>query len=106
MTRPWPCPGMALPWGLIVIVLGFAYGALRPGRQRKGTLFLTGLLIGVLVAVALLVLGFLTHVPVLEIAGVVGAVGIVVTAVVLSLLFVLGVWLGDLVTGAGRHLRA
>lgn len=97
---------MALPWGLIVIALGFAYGALLPGRQRKSTLFLGGLLVGVLLAILLLVLSFLTHVPVLEIAGVVGAVGLVVTAAVLSLLFIIGVWLGDLVTGAGRHLRA
>jgi hypothetical protein len=97
---------MNVPWGLIVIVLGFAYGALMPGKQRKSTLFASGLLIGVLLAIVLLVLGFLTKVPVLEIAGVVGAVGMVITAAVLSLLFVLGVWLGDLVTGAGRHLRA
>lgn len=97
---------MNIPWGLIVIVLGFAYGALKPGRQRKGALFASGLLIGVLLAVGLLLLGSLANVPVLEIAGLVGAVGLVVTAVVLSLLFILGVWLGDLVTGAGRHLRA
>lgn len=97
---------MNIPWGLVVIALGFAYGALRPGRQRKGTLMLSGLLVGVLLAIALLALSSLTNVPVLQIAGLVGAVGLVLTAVVLSLLFVLGVWLGDLVTGAGRHLRA
>jgi hypothetical protein len=97
---------MNIPWGLIVVFLGFAYGALVPGKQNKGTLFLGGLLVGVLLAVALIALGFLTHVPILEIAGVVGGVGMVITAAVLSLLFVVGVWLGDLVTGAGRHLRA
>jgi hypothetical protein len=97
---------MAIPWGLVVVIVGFAYGALKPGRQNKGRLLLQGLMIGVILAVVLLLLGFLTRVPVLEIAGVVGAVGIVVTAIVLSLLFVLGVWLGDLVTGGARRRTA
>jgi hypothetical protein len=94
---------MALPWGLIVIVAGFAYGALKPGRQRKGSLFLSGLLIGLLLAVVLLVLGFATHVPVLEIAGMAAALAVVITVVVLTLAFILGVWLGDLVTGSLRR---
>ncbi|MEA3204394.1 MAG: hypothetical protein QOI63_2076 [Thermoplasmata archaeon] len=97
---------MAVPWGLVVVILGFAYGALKPGRQDKGRLMMQGLLIGVILAAILLVLSFLTKVPVLEIAGVVGAVGLVITAVVLSLLFVLGVWLGDLVTGGARRRPA
>jgi ABC-type multidrug transport system permease subunit len=97
---------MAIPWGLVVLVLGFAYGALKPGRQDKGRLFREGVLIGAVVAAILLLLGFLTHVPVLEIAGVVGAIGVLVTAVVLSLLFVIGVWLGDLVTGGARRRPA
>lgn len=95
---------MDIPWGLIVVVLGFAYGALKPGRQRKGALFLRGLMIGIVLAAILLLLGSLTKVPVLQIAGVAGAVGLVLTALVLSLLFVLGVWLGDLVTGARRRV--
>lgn len=94
---------MGFPWGVLVIVLGFAYGALKPGKQRKSSLFLTGLLVGILLAIVLLLLGFATHVPVLEIAGVIGAVGVVATAVVLTLLFILGVWLGDLVTGSLRR---
>ncbi|HEX2066486.1 MAG TPA: hypothetical protein VHI93_06710 [Candidatus Thermoplasmatota archaeon] len=94
---------MNVPWGLIVIVIGFAYGAMKAGRQDKSRLFLRGLLIGVVVAVVLVLLSALTKVPVLQIAGVAGAVGIVVTAIVLSLLFILGVWLGDLVTGARRR---
>lgn len=96
---------MDIPWGLVVIVIGFAYGALKAGRQDKSRLFLRGLLIGIVIAVVLVLLSSLTKVPVLQIAGVAGAVGIVITALVLSLLFVLGVWLGDLVTGGGRRRR-
>jgi hypothetical protein len=98
---------MAVPWGLAVVVLGFAYGALKPGRQGKGRLLLQGLLIGLLLAAILVVLDLFLQVPVLlKVAGIAVALLIVVSAVVFTLLFVLGVWLGDLVTGAGRHLRA
>ena len=29
-----------------------------------------------------------------------GALGIIITAIILSLLFILGVWIGDLITGS------
>jgi heme A synthase len=97
---------MAIPWGLIVIVLGFAYGALKPGRQPKGKLLLQGLLLGVVLAILIGALSFLTHQPVFEIAGIAVGLAIVIAAFVLSLLFVLGVWLGDLVTPSSRRRAA
>ena len=95
---------MAIPWGLIVVVLGFAYGALKPGRQPKGKLLMQGFLIGLLLAAVLVVLDLFLAIPIiLKIAGVALAILIVITAVVFSLLFILGVWLGDLVTPSGRR---
>jgi hypothetical protein len=93
---------MAIPWGLLTVVVGFAYGALKAGKQDKGRLFRDGLIIGVVLALVLAVIGALTGIPLLAVAGAVGAVGILITAILLSLLFILGVWLGDLVTGAKR----
>ena len=90
---------MAVPWGLLTLAIGILYGALKRGRQDKSSLFMQGLVIGIVLAIVLVVIGVLTGVPAL---GFGGAVGIIVGAIVLSLLFVLGVWLGDLVTGAKK----
>ncbi|HUR61321.1 MAG TPA: hypothetical protein VM286_03025 [Candidatus Thermoplasmatota archaeon] len=95
---------MAVPWLLITIVLGFAYGALKPGRQPKARLFWQGILIGLLLSAVLVVLDIFLHVPIiLKLAGIALIVGIMVTAFVFSLFFVIGVFLGDLVTGSLRR---
>jgi hypothetical protein len=91
---------MAIPWGLVTFVIGILYGALKRGRQDKSDLFKQGLVIGIVLALVLVVIGALTGAPAL---GIGGALGIIVAAVVLSLLFILGVWIGDLVTGAKRQ---
>jgi hypothetical protein len=91
---------MAVPWGLLTFVIGILYGAFKRGRQDKGALFREGLVIGIVLAIVLVVIGLLTNAPALGIAG---AFGILVAAVVLSLLFILGVWIGDLITGARRQ---
>lgn len=91
---------MAIPWGLVVFVIGILYGALKRGRQDKSALLLQGLVIGIVLAIVLVIIGVATGAPALGFAG---ALGIIVTAVILSLLFVLGVWIGDLLTGARRH---
>ena len=92
---------MAVPWGLLTFVIGLLYGALKRGRQDKSALFMQGLVIGIVLAIVLIVIGVLTNAPAL---GFGGALGIIVAAVVLSLLFVLGVWIGDLITGARRQV--
>lgn len=81
-------------------MIGILYGALKAGRQDKSQLFKQGLVIGIVLALVLVLIGFLTGAPAL---GFGGALGIVVAAIVLSLLFVVGVWIGDLVTGSRRH---
>jgi peptidoglycan/LPS O-acetylase OafA/YrhL len=91
---------MAVPWGIVTFVIGILYGALKRGRQDKSQLFKQGLVIGIVLALVLVVIGALTGAPAL---GFGGALGIIIAAVVLSLLFILGVWIGDLVTGARRQ---
>lgn len=91
---------MAVPWGLLTFVIGLLYGALARGRQDKSALFKQGLVIGLVLALVLIVVGVLLGAPAL---GFGGAFGILVTAIVLSLLFILGVWIGDLVTGARKQ---
>jgi hypothetical protein len=91
---------MAIPWGILTFVIGIVYGAIKAGKQDKSALFVQGLIIGVILAIVLIVIGIVTNSPAL---GVAGALGMIIAAVVLSLLFVLGVWIGDLITGSRRR---
>jgi Mg/Co/Ni transporter MgtE len=91
---------MDVPWGLVAFLVGLAYGALKTGRQDKSQLLKTGLIIGLVVGIVLAVIGILTNAPAL---GFGGFLWTVFTALILTLLFVLGVWVGDLLTGARRR---
>lgn len=92
---------MAVPWGLITFLLGTAYGWLRPGREAKGPLLRAGLLAGVVVAFALLAAGLAVGSSPLGTG--LGALDVVVAFLVLSLLFVVGVWIGDVLEAAPRR---
>lgn len=91
---------MAIPWGLVSFIAGLLYGWLAAGKQDKSRLFKKGLVIGLVLAIVLAVLGWLTNAPAL---GVGGAIAVIWTAFVLALLFILGVWLGDLIEGRRRR---
>ena len=92
-----------VPWGLIVFVIGLLYGWLSPGRQNKSALFRTGVYIGVLVAVVFGIIGLLLNANPLGVGA--GILGFIIAVVILSLLFILGVWLGDLIEGASGRSR-
>lgn len=83
-----------VPWGLVVFVIGLAYGFMSPGRQDKSQLFKKGLLWGLVIAVVVALLGWLFNANPLGLADV-GFFGILIAAVVLTIVFVLGVWIGD-----------
>ena len=83
----------------MALVVGFLFGALKPGRQDKSSLFKQGFMIGLVVAIVLAVIGFFTNAPAL---GIGGFVGVIVAAIVMTLLFIVGVWLGDLLTARRR----
>lgn len=94
-------------WGLLVFLIGIAYGWMSPGKQDKSTLFKKGLLYGLVVAIVVSLLGFFFNSNPLGL-GDNGFVGILISAVVLTLAFILGVWIGDMIEGrrhAGPGLR-
>ena len=93
---------MAVPWGLVTFFVGMIYGWLAPGRQSKSRLFINGLVIGLILALVFGLLGYLTEAPPI---GIPGMLGIVVSVLVLTLLFVLGTWIGDLIEGATQRDR-
>jgi uncharacterized membrane protein YadS len=90
-------------WGLLAIVLGIAYGWLSPGRSDKRRLLMNGLWVGLVVALVVAVLGGLLRADPLFFG--VGAVGLFLSVIVLTLLFVLGVWIGDLIEGGRSRTR-
>lgn len=90
---------MAIPWGLVIFVVGLLYGYLAKGKQDKSDILKRGLIIGLILGLVLAVLGLLVGSPAL---GVGGGLAVVWSFLILSLLFILGVWLGDLLEGATR----
>lgn len=97
---------MALPWLGLTVILGFLYGALKRGKQAKGPLIKQGIMIGLVVALILLVLDWLTQSEPLGLrTGLLVVVNFMLAGLVYAVLFVLGVWLGDLVTGAKARAR-
>lgn len=88
---------MAVPWGLVVVVIGVVYGYAKPGKQSKWDIFKTGLLIGIVLGLVFGVLGWFTGLASLG-AGLVGDGfwGTLVSVVWLTILFIVGVFVGDL----------
>lgn len=91
-----------IPWGLVSFFVGMLYGWLAPGRPSKARLFVNGLVIGFVLALVFGLLGYLAEAPPI---GLEGMLGIVLSVLVLTLLFILGAWLGDLIEGAMQRGR-
>jgi ethanolamine transporter EutH len=90
--------GMAFPWGLIVFLIGIAYGWLSPGRQDKSYIFKQGLLWGLVVAIVVAILGYFFGLNPLGL-GDVSFLNLLISFIVLTLVFMVGVWLGDMIEG-------
>lgn len=87
-------------WGWLALIVGIAYGYFSPGRQDKMDLFKKGLLYGAIIAVILAVVGLLFRQDVLGMGT--GLVANIIAAIIITLLFIGGVWLGDWI----EHRRA
>lgn len=95
---------MAVPWGLVVLLIGVAYGWLSPGKQDKSHIFKTGIIWGLVIAVVVALLGLLFKANPLGL-GDVGFLSLFISFVVMTILFIVGVWIGDLLEGRGRTTR-
>lgn len=92
---------MALPWGLLILLLGFAYGWLSPGKEDKSRLFKRAALWGIILAIVLAIVGYFLGMNPLGLANN-SVVYNIIAAVVLSFVFIVGVWLGDMLPGGKR----
>lgn len=87
----------AVPWELLVLVIGIVYGYAKPGKQSKWQIFKTGLLIGIVLALLFAILGAFGDLRGLSADALgTGVVSIVVGVVILTIIFIVGVWIGDI----------
>jgi len=88
-------------WGVLALLIGFLYGWLKPGHQDKSQILVRGLIFGLIVGLVLAVLGYAIHSNPVYVGS--GILGIVLGVVIITLLFVVGVWVGDLVEGRPKR---
>ncbi len=89
------------PWGIAVFLLGIVYALVSRQRLRKIRLMKHGLLLGIVIAAALALIGYFTDSPAL---GVGGVLAVVWSTLVMTVIFLLGAWLGK-VLGPKRKKR-
>lgn len=89
-------------WGLLAILVGFLYGWLKPGTQDKSRLLVHGLMFGLIIGLVLAFLGFAIGSNPIYFGS--GVLGLVLGVIIITVLFILGVWLGDLVEGRPQRV--
>jgi hypothetical protein len=80
-------------WGLLALVIGLLYGWLKPGHQEQ--IMVRGIVIGLVVGIVLALLGVAVGSNPVYVGS--GFLGVFLGIVIITLLFVLGVWLGDMI---------
>ena len=86
----------------LTFVLGIIYGYVSPGRENRSALLWKGLIIGIVLAIILVVLGFFVGGAIMTLSG----VAIFVEVVILTVLFIIGTWIGDWLEGRSRSTAA
>jgi hypothetical protein len=92
---------MELPWGLLIFLIGIVWGLVAPGRQRKARLIANGLLIGVILGLVFSLLGYTMDKNPMGVGTTWWT--FIVAFFVLTIIFTLGVWIGDIIEGAARR---
>ena len=80
---------------LLALIIGVTFGYIRRGKEDQLVLIKQGLVIGVIIGFILGILSIFTPSGMSIHAGIEGAVGITVRAIILALIFVIGVMIGD-----------
>lgn len=88
-------------WGILIpLLVGIAVGYFSPGRQDKSTLFKRGIIWALVIAAVIVVIGWVTNTDPMTMTGLgTGYVSLVISFVVALLIFLVGVWLGDMIEG-------
>ncbi|MCA1813548.1 MAG: hypothetical protein LC624_06310 [Halobacteriales archaeon] len=81
--------------GWLALLIGIVYGYVTPGRQDKMQLFKMAIVYGIVIAVVLALIGYFLNTDALGLGLGATVVGIIVSVIVISIIFVLGAWIGD-----------
>jgi hypothetical protein len=88
---------------LLVLIIGIAYGFLHRGREDKWGLLKMGGVIGIVLGIIFALVSFFFMPGFLGIgAGLIGGIGIFIAIVLLAIIFVVGVYIGDVIEGIVR----
>ncbi len=79
---------------IFAFLIGLVYAFVRPGKEDRSRLLRNGVIIGVILALILVGLGVLTGGAVLLIGTVVG-IYLLIEIVILTILFIVGTYIGD-----------
>ncbi|MCA1812796.1 MAG: hypothetical protein LC624_02460 [Halobacteriales archaeon] len=85
-------------WGWIALLVGIAYGYVKPGRQDKAGILKTGVLVGIVLAIVFALIGVGVNINPLG-YGATDAVGTFVAWVIMTIVFIVGVYVGDWLEG-------
>jgi cation transport ATPase len=88
---------------ILSFILGIIYGYASPGKENRGMLLRNGLLIGIGLGIIFVVVGLLVS-PSLLVLGAVtySAAVLFIEVVILTVLFIIGTWIGDWFEGRSR----
>jgi len=79
---------------ILTIVIGAAYGYLKPGREDRKALLKKGVIIGLILAFVFVGLGILAGREYLLLGGMAGAL-VFLEVLILAALFIVGTFIGD-----------
>jgi hypothetical protein len=82
----------------LTFVLGIIYGYVSPGKENRSALLQKGLMIGIVLAVIFVILGLFVGGAIMVLSG----VAIFVEVVILTVLFIIGTWIGDWLEGRSK----
>jgi Na+-driven multidrug efflux pump len=92
---------------ILTFILGIIYGYTGPGKENLGVLLRNGLLIGLGLGIIFVVVGLLVSPSLLVLgAWTVTATMEFLEVVILTVLFIIGTWIGDWLEGRSRSREA
>lgn len=79
---------------ILTIVIGIAYGYIKPGKEDRFGIFKKGIIIGVALGIIFTVLGIFAGAEFLLMSGLIGFIAFI-DIVLIAILFIVGTYIGD-----------
>ncbi len=80
----------------LIMIFGIIYGYAHPGKEDRGHMLKKGLKYGFIIGAIFAVMGLFTgNISVALVGGFVGIIGFIIMALIISIEFVIGTFIGD-----------